>query len=173
MKACGVVFVLIRLKLMEKTYPGRISVFLAITRKRIFSWETSLNTLISHILSTIGKAYKIPLFKVSTTCIRGELGGRICIRLNSRFLLYQGLRDSSVLQNFIAEKIGNSDGIIEGLADCFWKQASSVRREGLNFRCCERRSFAKERSLLPKELAASDYSYEFTIIIVRMNKFCF
>ena len=81
--------------------------------------------------------------------------------------------ETSVLQNFIAEKIGNSDGIIEGLADCFWKQASSVRREGLNFRCCERRSFAKERSLLPKELAASDYSYEFTIIIARMNKFCF
>ena len=81
--------------------------------------------------------------------------------------------ETSVLQNFIAEKIGNSDGIIEGLADCFWKQASSVRREGLNFRCCERRSFAKERSLLPKELAASDYSYEFTNIIARMNKFCF
>ena len=81
--------------------------------------------------------------------------------------------ETSVLQNFIAEKIGNSDGIIEGLADCFWKQASSVRREGLNFRCCERRSYAKERSLLPKELAASDYSYEFTIIIARMNKFCF
>ena len=81
--------------------------------------------------------------------------------------------ETSVLQNFIAEKIGNSDGIIEGLTDCFWKQASSVRREGLNFRCCERRSYAKERSLLPKELAASDYSYEFTIIIARMNKFCF
>ena len=78
--------------------------------------------------------------------------------------------ETSVLQNFIAEKIGNSDGIIEGLADCFWKQALSVRREGLNFRCCERRSFAKERSLLPKELAASDYSYEFTIILNSENE---
>ena len=66
MKARGVVFVLIRLKLVEKTYSGRIpttrgriSVYSAITMKTdFFSWEIILDTLIYHILFTIGKAYK-------------------------------------------------------------------------------------------------------------------
>ena len=65
METCREIFVFIQQKLAEKTHPGRItitrgriSVFSAIARKTIFSWEVALNTLISCTLSTVGKAYK-------------------------------------------------------------------------------------------------------------------